>query len=128
MTKLKSLTVTLHGAERPAPYYSIDIQMDGWGFSESVKTDASGAELSRAFRTLARWAESQDEPTPKPLGIGDPVTYAPSFASQLPCDGWTIDRLPTEPTYIITHPGGSAIAVAASEISRPAPNRGTSHE
>jgi hypothetical protein len=65
------------------------------------------------------------EPTPKPLAVGDPVTYAPSFASQLPRDGWTIDRLPTVPIYIIKHPGGASIAVAASEITRSVVNRGT---
>lgn len=64
-----------------------------------------------------------DEPTLKPLAVGDPVTYAPSFASQLPPDGWTIDRLPTVPIYIIKHPGGASIAVAASEITRSVVNR-----
>lgn len=56
------------------------------------------------------------EPPEQPLGLGDPVTYAPRYPSQLPREGWTVECLPPEPVYVIRHPTGSVIAVSEREV------------
>jgi hypothetical protein len=71
-------------------------------------------EWCRANRNAAQ----SSEPAEQSPGLGDPVTYAPRYPSQLPLEGWTVERLPPEPVYVIKHPEGSVIVVAAGEISR----------
>lgn len=67
-------------------------------------------------RSMTNHVADLNSRTAEPLSVGASVTYAPRHASQLPRDGWTVDRLPPEPTYVIRHPEGSVIAVSAGEI------------
>ena len=52
------------------------------------------------------------------LAVGTEVTYSPTYASNLPREGWAIDRLPPDPVFVIRHPNGSVIAAAKGELQK----------
>lgn len=103
----------------PVDQTDIDIAL------ETAQTIEDGEEPTAAdcIRACARAAQATLGNAPEPGGshqpeVGNEVTYSPIYASTLPRDGWTIDRLPPDPVYVIRHPNGSVIAAAKAELQK----------
>ena len=94
---------------------------------ERLREEVRALRIGHGFKDPASLDAPASEPPAQPLGLGDPVTYAPRYPSKLPLEGWTVERLPPEPVYVIRHPEGSVIAVAAGEISRSAAKSECAH-
>lgn len=82
MANLVSIKVSLHGAERPTPYFAVEVQMDGWGYADSIKVGAAPEQVAAFFRGLARNALSQSRVDPKGIVIEDCVFTPPETSAE----------------------------------------------
>jgi hypothetical protein len=89
----------------------------GFDCSEVYLYDAGHCfECHHELRKHPAWRRTHELGGGHQLAVGTEVTYSPTYASNLPRDGWKIDCLPPESVYVIRHPNGSVIAAAKGEL------------